>query len=205
MALEDQFYGSVGKYLDGAVIYDDLGTQQGGIMSLADYRNFYKPYQALMIKNIRKHLRPDAKIIIHSCGSIYYAIPDLIEIGVQILNPVQPLAKNMEPWRLKEEFGDKIAYLGGFDIQRLLPLGEKDEIREGVKKLIQEYAPGGGFIFGTAHNIEPDTPPENIVTMFDAAHEYGKYPILKTTGQSYVDFIKELDLSKRELGRRTTI
>jgi len=194
IAYADQFFGGVGQYLDGVTVFDDLGTQQGGFMSLTDYREFYKPYQAEIIKNIRKYIRPEAKIIIHSCGSNYAYISDLIEIGVDILNPVQPLARNMEPWRLKNEFGNNIAFLGGFDIQQLLPLGNAEQIREGVKKLIQEYSQGGGFIFATGHNIEPDTPPENIVAMFDAAYEYGKYPIPKPTGLSYVDYIKHLNL-----------
>jgi uroporphyrinogen decarboxylase len=194
MAYADQFFGGIGHYLDGATIFDNLGTQVGGLMSLADYREFYRPYQAEIIKNIRKYLRPEAKIIIHSCGSNYAYIPDLIDIGVDILNPVQPLARKMEPWRLKSEFGDKIAFLGGFDIQQLLPLGNKEQVREGVKKLIQEYAHGGGFIFATGHNIEPDTPPGNIVAMFDAAYEYGRYPIPRQTGLSYVDYIMSLNL-----------
>jgi len=200
LASNEQFFGGIGQYLDGANINDDLGTQVGPFMSHDDYLQFFKPYTVEIIKNIRKHLRPEAKIILHCCGSVYYAIPDLIEIGVDILNPVQPLAKNMEPWRLKKEFGDKLAFLGGFDIQQLLPLGTTDEIREGAKKLIQEYAHGGGFIFATSHNIEPDTPPENIVAAFDAACENGKYPISEAGGETYVDFIKGLRLQSRQLG-----
>jgi len=203
LAINEQFFGGIGQYLDGANIYDDLGTQAGPFMSHDDYVQFCKPYTVEIIKNIRKHLRPEAKIILHSCGSVYYAIPDFIEIGVDILNPVQPLAKNMEPWRLKKEFGDKLAFLGGFDIQQLLPLGTVEEIREGVKKLIQEYAHGGGFIFATSHNIEPDTPPENIVAAFDAAYEYGKYPIPEPSGETYVDFIKGLNLQGRKLGGKS--
>ena len=198
LASNEQFFGGIGRYLDAANIYDDLGTQEGLFMSHDDYVQFVKPYTAEIIKNIRRHLRPEAKIILHSCGSVYYAIPDLLEIGVDILNPVQPLAKNMEPWRLKEEFGDKVAFLGGFDIQQLLPLGTKDEVREGAKKLIQEYAHGGGFIFATSHNIEPDTPPENIVAAFDAAYEYGQYPLPEPSGENYVDFIKGLNLQGRK-------
>ncbi len=193
-AVHEQFFGGVGQYLDGVNIHDDLGTQTGLFMSHDDYAKFVKPYTAEIIKNVRKHLRPEAKIIIHSCGSVYEAIPDLIEIGVDVLNPVQPLARNMEPWRLKKEFGDKIAFLGGFDIQKLLPQGTVEQVREGAKKLIQEYAPGGGFIFATGHNIEPDTPPENIVAAFDAACEYGQYPISKQSGDTYVDFIKKFNL-----------
>ena len=147
-----------------------------------------------MIKSIRKHIRPEAKIILHSCGSVHYAIQDFIEIGVNVLNPLQPLAHNMEPWRLKRDFGGKIAFMGGFDTQSLLPLGTVVEVKEGVKKLIQEYGSGGGLIFATAHNINPDCPPENIVAMFDEAYKYGKYPIPKPTGQSYVDYIRGLNL-----------
>lgn len=195
-AFHEQFFGGIGQYLDGVNIHDDLGTQTGLFMSHADYVQFVKPYTAEIIKNIRKHLRPEAKIILHSCGSVYDAIPDLIEIGVDVLNPVQPLAKNMEPWRLKKEFGDDIPFLGGFDIQKLLPRGTIEQIREGAKKLIQEYAHGGGFIFATSHNIEPDTPPENIVAAFDAAYEYGQYPIPEQSGDNYVDFIKKLNLQE---------
>jgi len=194
LAMNDQFFGGVGQYLDAAQFSDDLGTQEGGLMSLADYREFYKPYSAEVIKNIRKYLRPEAKIILHSCGSVCYTMPDLIEIGVDILHPVQPLTRNMEPWRLKRDFGGKIVFFGGFDIQQLLPLGIVEQIREGAKKLIQEYAVGGGFIFGPTHNIEPDTSPENIVAMFDAAYDYGKYPIPDPAGQNYVDFIRGLNL-----------
>ena len=202
LAYNNQFYEAVGKYLDGTTIYDDLGTQVGPMMSHDDYVEFFKPYTAEIIKNIRKHVRPEAKIILHSCGSVYFAIPDFIEIGVDILNPLQPLAHNMEPWRLKKEFGGKIAFLGGFDIQRLLPLGTVDEIREGIKKLIQEYAHDGGYIFAPSHNIEPDSPPENIVAAFDAAYEFGRYPLPKPepVGEGYVDFIKGLNLQERELG-----
>lgn len=197
LAINEQFFGGIGQYLDGVNINDDLGTQTGLFMSHDDYVQFVKPYTAEIIKNIRKHLRPEAKIIIHSCGSVYEAIPDLIEIGVDVINPVQPMAKNMEPWRLKKEFGNDISFLGGFDIQQLLPRGTIDQIREGTRKLIQEYAYGGGFIFATSHNIEPDTPPENIVAAFDAAYEYGKYPIPEPSGDNYVDFIKSLNLKER--------
>ncbi len=193
-ATHEQLFSGIGQYLDGVNIHDDLGTQTGLFMSPDDYVKFVKPYTAEIIKNIRKHLRPEAKIIIHSCGSVYDAIPDLIEIGVDVLNPIQPLARNMEPWRLKNEFGDRIAFLGGFDIQKLLPQGTVEQVREGAKKLIQEYARGGGFIFATSHNIEPDTPPENIVAAFDAAYEYGQYPVSGQSGDNYVDFIKKLNL-----------
>jgi uroporphyrinogen decarboxylase len=176
------------------MIYDDLGTQVSGLMSLEDYREFYRPYQAEIIKNIRQYLRPEARIMIHTCGSVYQYIPDLIEIGIQILNPMQPLAKNMEPWRLKREFGRDIAFLGGFDTQLLLPNGSPDENVNGVKKLLKEYAPGGGFVFAASINIQADTPAENIVAAFDAALEYGSYPIniSEESDLNYVSYIKSL-------------
>jgi len=176
LAMNDKFFGTVGDYIDIAVIYDDLGTQQGLFMSHPDYVKFIKPYTKQLIQGIKKHT--NAKIQLHACGSVYQAIPDLIEIGVDILNPVQPLARNMEPWRLKKEFGKDLCFCGGIDIQQLLPHGTPEQIKEGVRNTIRQYGPGGGYILGPSHNIEPDTPPENIVAMYDAAQEYGNYPIL---------------------------
>lgn len=198
LAFTGQFYKAIGKYVDAATVYDDLGTQESGLMSLADYREFYKPYQAEIIKNIRKYIRPEAKILLHSDGSIYQFLPDLIEIGVDIINGMQPLARNMEPWRLKKEFGDQLAFLGGFDIEQLLPLGTNEEIEEGAKRLISEYAPGGGYIFAHSVIIQPETPPENVVTIFDYAYENGKYPIDEIKGGlDFVSYIKGLKLGRR--------
>jgi uroporphyrinogen decarboxylase len=171
-------------------------------MSLKDYREFYKPYQAEIIKNIRGYLRPHAKIMIHSCGSIYQFIPDLIEIGVQILNPLQPLASHMEPWRLKNDFGKDIVLLGGHDTQLLLPNGTPEENVNGVRKLLGEYAPGGGYVFAASINIQADTPAENVLASFDAAYESGVYPISILQEEekgdlNYVSYIKSLGLGGR--------
>ena len=199
LAYLEKFYGQIGKYVDCAMVYDDLGTQQATLVSKDIYRKRIKPYQKTIIENIRKYLRPEAKIMIHSCGSIYDFIPDLIEIGIQILNPLQPLAKNMEPWRLKKEFGKDLSFLGGFDTQLLLPNGTKKEIITGVKKLLNEYAPGGGFVFAASINIQSDTPAENILTAFDTAFESGHYPVtIKTDKTDYVSYIRSLKLGKRE-------
>lgn len=195
----EQFYSQVGKYVDCAMIYDDLGNQQSGLVSLDLYKKRIKPYQAEIIRNIRKYLRPEAKIMIHTCGSVYDFIPELIEIGVQILNPLQPLAKNMEPWRIKKDFGQDICLLGGHDTQLLLPSGTAEENIDGVKKLLREYAIGGGYVFAASINIQSDTPPENIIASFDAAFEYGKYPIrIDSDNNDYVSFIKNLKLGARE-------
>jgi len=198
LAFADKFYGKIGKYLDAAMVFDDLGNQTGPLMSMDDYRVFYKPYQAETIKHIRKYLRPEAKIILHSCGSVYHFIPEFIEIGIDVLNPVQPLARNMEPWRLKKEFGRDMAFLGGFDVQKLLPLGNIEEIRKGVEILIREYAQGSGFVFGASQIIQSNTAPENITAMFDAAYEYGSYPVgtLKEN-KSYIEYIDGLNMESR--------
>ena len=208
LAFTGQFYKGIGKYVDAATVYDDLGTQESTLMSLSDYREFYKPYQVEIIKNIRKYLRPEAKILLHSDGAIHEFLPDLIEIGVQIIDGVQPLAKNMEPWRLKKDFGDQLAFLGGFDIEQLMPLGTVSEIEEGTKRLISEYASGGGYIFAPSVIIQPETPPENIIAAFDAALKYGKYPVNKIKdGIDYISYIKGLELGKRSslLGKSTKV
>jgi len=199
LAYLTQFYSQVGPYIDCAIVYDDLGTQKSGLVSLEMYRNRIKPYQIEIINNIRKYIRPEAKILIHSCGAIYDFIPDLIEIGVQVLNPLQPMARKMEPWRIKKEFGKDIAFLGGHDTQLLLPSGTPEENIIGVKKLLKAYGPGGGYVFASSINIQSDTPPENILASFDAALEYGKYPLsINTDETDYVSFIKSLSLGSRE-------
>jgi len=171
--MDGKFLEAVGDYVDIVGMFDDLGGQNGLLMSHADYVKFIKPYNKQVIQGIKKYT--DAKIVMHCCGSIYDVIPDLAEIGVDVINPLQPLARNMESWRLKKDFGKIISFWGGIDIQELLPRGTIKQVKEGVKRTIDTYAPGGGYILGTAHNIEPDTSPENIVAMLEATLEYGHY------------------------------
>jgi len=170
-----EFLGRVGELVDIVCIGDDMGTQSQPFMSVDDFRKFIKPYWAELIREIKKHT--EAKILLHCCGSIYPLINDIIEVGFDVLNPIQPLAYQMEPERLKRDFGDRICFLGGMDIQRLLPFGTPAQIREGVRKVINILASGGGYILAPSHNIEPETPPENIVAMYEAAKEFGTYPI----------------------------
>ncbi|MEM2927762.1 MAG: uroporphyrinogen decarboxylase family protein, partial [Nitrososphaerota archaeon] len=115
---------------------------------------------------------------LHSCGSIYKFIPDLIEMGVDALNPVQVSAKDMDTKKLKEEFGEKITFWGGgCNTQHILPHGSPEDVINEVKKRIKDLAPGGGFIFTQVHNIQADVPSENIVAMFETVKKYGWYPI----------------------------
>jgi uroporphyrinogen decarboxylase len=165
----------VGAYLDVLCFYDDLGMQTGPMISLKHYRKWILPYEKRLVDKARKLTR--AKICIHCCGSCYELLPGFLETGYDILNPVQTQARHMEAHRLKRDYGDRLCFYGGLDIQRLLPFGTVDDVRRGVKDLIRTLGPGGGFLFAASHNIQFDTPPENIVAMFDAAREYGQYPL----------------------------
>ena len=166
---------AVGEYIDLVVIYNDLGTNLGLYMRHEDYLHYFKPYEARLVQRIKMYTK--AKVIEHSCGSIWSVIPDRAEIGIDVQNPLQPLAVNMNAEYLKRNFGDIMCFHGGIDIQRLLPFGTPEEVREGVKRLIRIFGPGGGWIAAASHNIEPETPPENIVAMYDTVREFGSYPI----------------------------
>jgi len=166
----------VGKYIQVVRVADDLGTEKGPIISPSLYREIIKPRQKKLYQFIKEH--SGAKLLLHSCGSVYDLIPDFIEIGVDALNPIQVSARNMNTKKLKQEFGDKITFWGGgCDTQKILPFGTIDEIKEEVKRRIKDLAPGGGFIFAAVHNIQYDVSPEKICTLYDTALKFGKYPI----------------------------
>jgi uroporphyrinogen decarboxylase len=175
-AMMRRWLAEVGEYLDLVAIFDDIGGQEGLLFSPEHYKSFIHPYTKRIVETI-KMAAPHVKIWRHSCGSCYEVIRDFIDIGIDVLHPAQPTAKNMQPWKLKSEFGRDITFATGIDVQRTLPFSSKDEIDAEVRRMIQIYAPGGGFIIAPTHNIEPDTPPENIVAAFDAAIKYGTYPI----------------------------
>ncbi len=165
---------AVGDYIQVIETSDDLGTQRGPQISLEMYRRFIKSRQKEINDFI--HSRTDAKVFQHSCGSVHLFIPDLIEIGLDILEPIQPLAKDMEPEKLKE-FGDKLCFWGGIDIQRILPYGTPEEVEEHVRSKIKMLAPGGGYVVSPAHCIQKDTSPENILALYRTVDKFGKYPI----------------------------
>ena len=106
-------------------------------------------------------------------------IPDFIDLGIDFLNPVQVSAANMETGNLKREYGDKIGFWGAIDTMRVLPFGTPEEVRAEVRQRILDLAPGGGYVLAAVHNIQPNVPPQNIVTMYDFAREFGRYPIAK--------------------------
>jgi uroporphyrinogen decarboxylase len=169
----ENYYSVIGKYIHIVQLGDDIGTQNGPFFSLDFYREFVKPYEKKYISAIKQFTT--AKIFMHTCGSVYDFIPDLIDAGVDILNPVQTRAKRMEPERLKKDFGNQIVFHGAIDEQRVLPFGTPDDVKKEVKYKIEILGKNGGYILAPSHNIQDDTPPENIVAMLDAALEYGKY------------------------------
>lgn len=166
---------AVSEYIDVIVVSDDLGCENGPLISPELYREIIKPAERKLWQFIKNHTK--AYLFLHSCGSISKFIPDLIEIGVDILNPIQVSAKDMDTKRLKEEFGDRMTFWGGVDTQGVLPFGSPEEVEGEVKRRISDAAPGGGYVLTAVHNIQAGVPPENICMMYDAARKYGRYPI----------------------------
>ncbi len=160
---------------------DDYGTQESQLISPEHFRRIFKPRLAELFRGI-KEAAPHVKILFHSCGSVREIIPDLIEIGMDILNPVHIRAAGMEPAGLKRDFGDAISFWGGgVDTQGVLPNGTPEQVRDDVRRNVEALAPGGGYVFNTVHNIQADVPPENIVAMYDALAEFGHYSVQNDT------------------------
>ncbi|MCD6469691.1 hypothetical protein J7L29_02700 [Candidatus Bathyarchaeota archaeon] len=152
--------------IDIFMMGEDLGTQEGLLVSPKIFREFIKPYLA---KHVQLAKRYGVKVMLHSCGAIHELIPDLIEMGIGILNPIQVRAKGMNPIELKREYGDKLSFHGGIDIQQTLPYGAPKDVRAEVRERIQTLGRGGGYILCTTHNIQPDTPLINILAMYEEA------------------------------------
>jgi len=171
----ERFLGAVGRYIDIIVFGDDLGMQTGPQISPAMYREFFKPRQQVMWTRA-KQLAP-VKVMLHSCGGIRELLRDLIEAGLDAVNPVQFSCCGMEPQRLKQEFGKDIVFWGGgCDTQAAMPRGTPEMIRQHVRGLVEIFRPGGGFVFQQVHNILAGVPPENIVAMFEAVNEPAARP-----------------------------
>jgi uroporphyrinogen-III decarboxylase len=164
---------AVGDYVQVVFITGtDFGTQRGPFISPETYRQLYKPFHEMV--NDKIHQLTNWKTFMHSCGSIYELIPDFIDAGFDILNPVQSSAANMDPQTLKKEFGkDLVFWGGGVDTQKTLPFGTPDEVYRQVRQRIEIFAPDGGFVFNAIHNIQSNVPTENILAIFRAiSHTY---------------------------------
>jgi len=174
--LMDNFLRETGEFLDIIKIGDDLGTQHNLLISPKMYRDILKPIHADFISFIKE--RTAAKIFFHTDGDVFPLIDDLIEIGVDILNPIQTSAGKMSNLQeLKKRYGKKIVLCGGIDTHRILPQGSPEKVRQEVRRVIQILGPGGGYIVSSVHTIMNDVPAENILAMVDATVEFGKYPI----------------------------
>lgn len=168
-----QVLGALGDCVDIAMFADDLGTELALQISPQMYRRLIKPRQQALFAAVKRHSR--ARVFLHSDGTIATILPDLIEVGVDIINPVQPTCAGMDTARLKRAFGRDITFWGLIDTQHVLPFGSPAAVADEVRRRIDDLAAGGGFVLAAVHNIQPDVPPENIVSMFDTALAYGRY------------------------------
>jgi uroporphyrinogen decarboxylase len=155
---------------------DDMGTQDGMMISPEMWREIFKERMRFVIGEL-KNENPNIKIAYHCCGSYFSIMQDLIEVGVDILNTLQPKAKNMDLKKIKDAFGTKVSLFGGIDIQEIMPFGSLPDIEREVKRVIREAAAGGGYILAGAHNIQPDTSVEKVEKLFEFAKKYGRYPL----------------------------
>jgi uroporphyrinogen decarboxylase len=164
----EAWLGTVGPYIDVILFGDDLGGQNGPLMSPDMYRRYYKPWHTRLWRRA-KELAPHVNVHLHCCGGIEPLLEDLIEAGLESANPVQITCDGMAPGHLKRTYGDRFSFWGGgCDTRHTLPHGTPEEIREHVHGLVATWAPGGGFVFQQVHNIMADVPPESILAMFDA-------------------------------------
>nr|MDO8086346.1 uroporphyrinogen decarboxylase family protein [Candidatus Sigynarchaeum springense] len=169
------YLGEVGAFIDVACINGDLAGQDGPLVNPAFYEKHVKPVDALLVKHI-KSIAPRIKLNYHTCGSVPAFIPHLADVGFDSINPVQVSARDMEPGSLKRRFGGRIAFWGGLcNPQATLPFGTPEQVRAEVKRNVHAFKAGGGFIAANVHNITAEVPAANIVAMFDAAFESGRY------------------------------
>ena len=172
-----QYMRAVGPYVQVVVITDDQGTQNSLMISPGMFREFIKPRLRSLIEIIKREA-PDAAILMHCDGAILRIVEDLIEIGVDILNPIQTVVTGFEDTHaLKEQYGDHISFHGGIDVQQVLPSATVSEVRQEVARRIYDLGRRGGYILAPCHNINVDIPVENVIVAFEAAREFGRYPL----------------------------
>lgn len=168
----EKYVAAVGEYCDLIQVNDDLGTQNGLQVSLATYRKMIKPHHARLWGLVKE--LSGKPLLLHSCGSIHDVIPDLIEMGVDAINPVQVRAVDMDSAQLKREFGRDLTFWGGgCDTQYVLERGTPQEVAEEVRRRCADFAPGGGFVFCQVHNIQPTIAPENVMAMYETVKGMG--------------------------------
>jgi len=173
--VNDAILHEAGDLVDVVYTSDDFGGQEGPLFSPGCWQRLFRPH----FKRIWEHIRANtsAKLMHHCCGSIYPFIRDFIDLGVQALNPIQVSAADMDPAKLKAEFGNHLCFWGGIDTHRVMPRGSTDDVRAEVARRIRQMGPGGGYILAAVHNLQPEVPPANIIAMFRAGRELGRYPL----------------------------
>ncbi len=154
-----------GSRLDMVYFYDDVATQQSLMVSKKMWREFVRPHHVKIIELAHKYGKP---VMYHTDGSVYQMIPEFIDMGIDLLNPLQPDAKDMDLQRIKDEFGDKICFHGGVDIMRTLPKGKPEQVQAEVRNRVKVLGTGGGYILCSSHHIQPDTPIANVIAMYDS-------------------------------------
>ncbi len=164
------YYGAIGEYIHFTTSGDDFGTQTGPFISPDMFERYIKPYYKERIQYTKKFT--NGYYFHHTCGSVFTLIPHLIDAGVDILNPIQPGARDMEPEQLKKSYGKLITFWGGIDTQHILPNGTVDEVKQEVGKMLSIMGREGGYVLAPAHNIQLDVPAENIVALFEGAKEF---------------------------------
>ena len=158
--------------IDLLILGDDIAMQTGMLMSMEMWRRHFKPRLRRTIEAARG-VKPDIRVFYHSDGNVWEAIPDLIEVGVDVLNPIQP--ECMDPAEVKREFGDRLSFFGTISVQQTMPFGTPDDVRAEVKLRMETIGRGGGLLLAPSHVLQPDTPWENVVAFFEAIEEYGYY------------------------------
>lgn len=177
MEFTSHYLDEIGDYIEGWWMGDDWGMQTGPIMNPKVFREIFKPRYRRLISLVKSKTR--AKVCLHTCGATYWILQDLVDVGVDVVHPLQPTAAgNGDPERIKREYGDRLCFYSNIANTTILPRGKPEDVAREVRRKIAALAPSGGYIFSGGHNIQADVPPENIVALFDTAFEAGRYPII---------------------------
>ncbi len=176
MEFTSHYLDEVGEFIEGWWMGDDWGMQTGPIMSPSIFRTIFKPRYCRLIELVKSKTK--ARVCLHTCGATYWILQDLVDVGVEVVHPLQPTARgNEDPARIKREYGDRLCFYSNIANTTILPRGNPQAVAEEVRRKIAALAPGGGYVFSGGHNIQADVPPLNIVALFDTAYEAGGYPI----------------------------
>jgi uroporphyrinogen decarboxylase len=154
---------------------EDLAHQRGLFFSLKTYREMLKPHHRRIFAHVKRKA-PNARMMFHCCGAVRPLIPELNEAGADVIQSIQPLAEGMDSFKLKRDFGERVSFQGGIDVQEAM-IGTLADVEEEVRTRLRALAPGGGYILTTCNNVQEDIPPENLAHLFRCAKEWGRYPI----------------------------